>query len=146
MDRIREAYLERWESESAEISECKISFELVSADLQPAKTPCIITNVLLPGENLVNSGTKTETLQQKRNHESILLWIVLLLFIAGIAGIAYRFQYKEVSDLTNNEKNNEQPDAPQAGEKDTAEGKTVDDTPMERLDELWNEVKADEKN
>ena len=27
-----------------------------------------------------------------------------------------------------------------------AEGKTVDDTPMERLDELWNEVKADENN
>ena len=27
-----------------------------------------------------------------------------------------------------------------------AEGKTVDDTPMERLDELWNEVKADEKD
>ena len=27
-----------------------------------------------------------------------------------------------------------------------AEGKTVDDTPMDRLDELWNEVKADEKN
>ena len=25
-----------------------------------------------------------------------------------------------------------------------AEGKTVDDTPMERLDELWNEVKTDE--
>ena len=27
-----------------------------------------------------------------------------------------------------------------------AEGKTVDDTPMERLDELWNEAKAEEKN
>ena len=26
-----------------------------------------------------------------------------------------------------------------------AEGKTVDDTPMDRLDELWNEVKAEEK-
>ena len=26
-----------------------------------------------------------------------------------------------------------------------AEGKTVDDTPMDRLDELWNEAKAEEK-
>ena len=25
-----------------------------------------------------------------------------------------------------------------------AEGKTVDDTPMDRLDELWNEAKAEE--
>ena len=68
----------------------------------------------------------------------------MLLFIAGMAGMAYRFQHKESSDQTDNEKNNEQPDGTKAGEKDTAEGKTVDDTDMARLDELWNEAKVEE--
>lgn len=144
MDRIREAYLERYDLESEEINECNIHFELDSEDLPTAEHPCIITNVLLPDDNPVNSNAKNGIFQQEKSHKSILLWIVLLLFIAGMAGMAYRFQHKESSDQTDNEKNNEQPDGTKAGEKDTAEGKTVDGTPMDRLDELWNEAKAEE--
>ena len=144
MDRIREAYLERYELESAEISECYISFELVSEDLPTAVPPCIITNALLSDDNPVNSNAKNGTFQQEKSHNSILLWIVLLLFVAGMAGMAYRFQHKESSVQTVNGTDNEQPDGTKAGEKDTAEGKAVDDTPMDRLDALWNEVKAEE--